>query len=316
MAFSNINPVSVWCLYVFEGFGTSSSSSNAATSSFKFGIPSPSSGPSQTLASTGKFKFGDQGGFKIGVSSDSGSANPLSEGFKFSKPTGDFKFGVSSDSKPEEVRKDSKNDSNFKFGLSSGLSNPAPLAPFQFGVSSLGQQEKKELPKSSSTGFSFGSGVINPPPAAAADTAVTSESKSGFSFGTTDTKSVSVAPFTCQTSEAKKEETPATKGGLTFSSVDPAPLPAASLFVLGRTEEKQQEPVTSTSLVFGKKADSEEPKCPPVFSFGNSEQAKDEGSSKSTFSFSAVKPSEKGSEQPTKPAFAFGAQTSTAAGKH
>ncbi|XP_070312283.1 nuclear pore complex protein Nup153 isoform X3 [Odocoileus virginianus] len=299
----------------FTGFGTSSSSSNAPTSSFKFGIPSPSSGPSQTLASAGKFKFGDQGGFKIGVSSDSGSANPLSEGFKFSKPTGDFKFGVSSDSKPEEVKKDSKNDNNFKFGLSSCLSNPAPLAPFQFGVSSLGQQEKKEeLPKSSSTGFSFGSGVINPPPAAAAaaDTAVTSESKSGFSFGTTDTKSVSVAPFTCQTSEAKKEETPATKGGLAFGSVAPAPLPAAS-FVLGRTEEKQQEPVTSTSLVFGKKADSEEPKCPPVFSFGNSEQAKDEGSSKSTFSFSAVKPAEKGSEQPAKPTFAFGAQTSTAA---
>ncbi|XP_017894213.1 PREDICTED: nuclear pore complex protein Nup153 [Capra hircus] len=298
----------------FTGFSTSSSSSNAATSSFKFGIPSPSSGPSQTLANTGNFKFGDQGGFKIGMSSDSGSANPLSEGFKFSKPIGDFKFGVSSDSKPEEVKKDSKNDSNFKFGLSSGLSNPAPLAPFQFGVSSLGQQEKKEeLPKSSSTGFSFGSGVINPTPAAAADTAVTSESKSGFSFGTTDTKSVSVAPFTCQTSEAKKEETPATKGGFAFGSVDPAPLPSASLFVLGRTEEKQQEPVTSTSLVFGKKADNEEPKCPPVFSFGNSEQTKDEGSSKSTFSFSMVKPSEKESEQPAKPAFAFGAQTSTAA---
>uniref|UniRef100_A0A8C6DW91 Nuclear pore complex protein Nup153 n=1 Tax=Moschus moschiferus TaxID=68415 RepID=A0A8C6DW91_MOSMO len=297
----------------FTGFGTSSSSANAATSSFKFGIPSPSSGPSQTLANTGNFKFGDQGGFKIGVSSDSGSPNPLSEGFKFSKPTGDFKFGVSSDSKPEEVKKDSKNDSDFKFGLSSGLSNPAPLAPFQFGVSSLRQQEKKEEPpQSSSTGFNFGSGVVNPAPAAAADTAVTSESKSGFGFGATDTKSVPVAPFAGQTSEAKKEETPAAKGGLTFGSVDPAPLPSASLFVLGRTEEKQQEPVTSTSLVFGKKADSEEPKCPPVFSFGNSEQTKDEGSSKSTFSFSVVKPSEKESEQPAKPTFAFGAQTSAA----
>ncbi|XP_057554933.1 nuclear pore complex protein Nup153 isoform X2 [Hippopotamus amphibius kiboko] len=296
----------------FTGFGTSSSSSNPATSSFKFGIASSSSGPSQTLTNTGNFKFGDQGGFKIGVSSDSGSVNPLSEGFKFSKPIGDFKFGVASDSKPEEDKKDSKND-NFKIGLSSGLSSPASLAPFQFGVSSLGQQEKKEeLPKSSPAGFSFGSGVINPPPAAP-DTAVTSESKSSFSFGTMDTKSVSVAPFTCQTSEAKKEETPATKGGFTFGSVDPAPLPSASLFVLGRTEEKQQEPVTSTSLVFGKKADSEEPKCPPVFSFGNSEQTKDEGSSKSTFSFSMTKPSEKESEQPAKTTFAFGAQTSTTA---
>ncbi|KAB1261418.1 Nuclear pore complex protein Nup153 [Camelus dromedarius] len=296
----------------FKGIGTSSSSSNPATSAFKFGIPSSSSGPSQTLTSTGNFKFGDQGGFKVGVSSDSGSVNPMNEGFKFSKPIGDFKFGIASDSKPEEVKKDSKNDNNFKFGLPSGLSNPASLVPFQFGVSNLGQQEKKEeLPKSASAGFSFGSGVINPPPAAT-DTVVTSESKSSFSFGTIDTKSVSVAPFMSKTSEAKKEETPATKGGFTFGSVDPAPLPSAS-FVLGRTEEKQQEPVTSTSLVFGKKPDNEEPKCQPVFSFGNSEQTKDEGSSKTTFSFNMTKPSEKDSEQPAKPSFAFGAQTSTTA---
>ncbi|XP_036208904.1 nuclear pore complex protein Nup153 isoform X10 [Myotis myotis] len=296
----------------FKGFGTSSSSSNPASSSFKFGIPSSSSEPSQTLPSTGNFKFGDQGGFKIGMSSDSGSLNPMSEGFKFSKPVGDFKFGVSSDSKPEEVKKDSKNDNNFKFGLSSGLSNPA-LAPFQFGMTNLGQQEKKEeLPKASSTGFSFGTGVINPTPAAA-DTVVTSENKSSFSFGTIETKSSSVAPFPCKTSEAKKEEMSATKGGLPFGNMEPAPLPSASLFALGRTEEKQ-EPVTSTSLVFGKKADNEEPKCQPVFPFGNSEQTKDESSSKSTFSFSMVKPSEKESEQPAKATFAFGAQTSTTAG--
>ncbi|XP_012331957.2 nuclear pore complex protein Nup153 isoform X1 [Aotus nancymaae] len=294
----------------FKGFDTSSSSSNpAASSSFKFGIPSSSSGPSQTLTSTGNFKFGDQEGFKIGVSSDSGSVNPVSEGFKFSKPIGDFKFGVSSESKPEEVKKDSKND-NFKFGLSSGLSNPVSLTPFQFGVSNLGQQEKKEeLPKSSSAGFSFGTGVINPTPAAV-NTVVTSENKSSFSFGTIETKSASVAPFTCKTSEAK-EEMPATKGGFTFGNMEPASPPSATVFVLGRTEEKQQEPVTSTSLVFGKKADSEEPKCQPVFSFGNSEQTKDENSSKSTFSFSMTKPSEKESKQPAKAAFAFGAQTST-----
>ncbi|KAK2112993.1 hypothetical protein P7K49_007259 [Saguinus oedipus] len=291
-------------------YDTSSSSSNpAASSSFKFGIPSSSSGSSQTLTSTGNFKFGDQGGFKISVSSDSGSVNPVSEGFKFSKPIGDFKFGVSSESKPEEVKKDSKND-NFKFGLSSGLSNPVSLTPFQFGVSNLGQQEKKEeLPKSSSAGFSFGTGVINPTPAAA-NTLVTSENKSSFNFGTIEAKSASVAPFTCKTSEAK-EEMPATKGGFTFGNMEPASPPSATVFVLGRTEEKQQEPVTSTSLVFGKKADSEEPKCQPVFSFGNSDQTKDENSSKSTFSFSMTKPSEKESEQPAKATFAFGAQTST-----
>ncbi|XP_016011344.2 nuclear pore complex protein Nup153 isoform X1 [Rousettus aegyptiacus] len=294
----------------FKGFGTSS---DPAAPSFKFGISSPSSGPSQTLTSTENFKFGDQGGFKIGVSSDSGSLNPMSEGFKFSKSTGNFKFGDSSDSKPEEVKKDSKNDNNFKFGLSSGLSNPASLASFQFGVSNLGQQEKKEeLPNSSSAGFSFGTGVINPAPAAT-NTVVTSENKSSFSFGTMETKSVSLDPFTCKTSEAKKEEIPATKGGFTFGNVESSPLPSASLFVLGRTEEKQQEPVTSTSLVFGKKADNEEPKCQTVFSFGNSEQTKDESSSKSTFSFTITKPSEKESEQPTKTTFAFGVQNSTTA---
>uniref|UniRef100_A0A2K6EY30 Nuclear pore complex protein Nup153 n=1 Tax=Propithecus coquereli TaxID=379532 RepID=A0A2K6EY30_PROCO len=297
----------------FKGFGTSSSFSNPPASSFKFGIPSSSSGPSQTLTNTGNFKFGHQGGFKICVSSDSGSVNTVSEGFKFSKPIGDFKFGVSSDSKPEEVKKDSKNDNNFKFGLSSGLSNPISLTPFQFGMSNLGQQEKKEeLPKSSSAGFSFGTGVINATPAAA-NTTVTSENKSGFSFATIETKSVSVPPFTCKTSEAKKEEMPATKGGFTFGNVEPASVPSASMFVLGRTEEKQQEPVTSTSLVFGKKADNEEPKCQPVFSFGNSEQTKDESSSKSTFSFNMAKPCEKESEQPAKATFAFGSQTNTTA---
>ncbi|XP_008056856.1 nuclear pore complex protein Nup153 isoform X2 [Carlito syrichta] len=297
----------------FKGFCTSSSSSNPVASSFKFGIPSSSSGPSQTSASTGSFKFGDQGGFKTSVPSDSGSINPTSEGFTFSKPVGDFKFGVSSDSKSEEVKKDSKNDSNFKFGLSSGAGNPVSLTPFQFGVSNLGQQEKKEeLSKSSPSGFSFGTGVTNPTPAAT-NTIVTSENKSSFNFGTIETTSVSVASFTCKTSETKKEEMPATKGGFTFGSIEAASLPSASMFVLGRTEEKQQEPVTSTSLVFGKKADNEEPKCQPVFSFGNSEQTKDESSSKPTFSFSMAKTSEKESEQPVKATFAFGAQTNTTA---
>ncbi|XP_006860860.1 PREDICTED: nuclear pore complex protein Nup153 isoform X2 [Chrysochloris asiatica] len=297
----------------FKGFGTSASSSNPAASSFKFGIPSSPSGPSQTLTNTGNVKFGDQGGFKIGVSSDSESVNPMSGGFKFSKPTGDFKFGVSSDPKPEEDKKDSKTDNHFKFGLpSSGVSNPTPLTPFQFGVPNVGQQDKRELPKPASAGFSFGTGVTNPTPAAR-NTAVTSENKSSCNFGTIETRSVSVAPFTCKMSEAKKEETSATKRGFTFGNMEHASLPSASVSALGRTEEKQQEPVTSTSLVFGKKADNEEPKCQHLFSFGNSEQTKDESSSSSTLSFVMVKPSEKGSEQPAKATFAFGAQTNTTA---
>lgn len=302
----------IWCLFVFsifEGFGTSSSL-NPAPSAFKFGIPSSSSGLSQTFTSTGNFKFGDQGGFKLGTSSDSGSTNSMNTNFKFSKPTGDIKFGVSSDSKPEEIKNDSKND-HFKFGLTSGLSSTASSAPFQFGVSTLGQQEKKEeLPKSSSAGFSFGAGGSNPP-TAATDSTVTSDNKSGFSFGTVETKGVSVTPLTYKTAEAKKEDSSVTKGGFTFGKVE-----SASMFVLGRTEEKQQEPVTSTSLVFGKKADNEEPKCQPVFSFGNSEQTKDESSSKPTFSFSVAKPSVKESEQLAKPTFSFGNQTSTTTGKN
>ncbi|CAH6800743.1 Nup153 [Phodopus roborovskii] len=293
----------------FKGFGTSSSL-NPAPSTFKFGIPSSSSGPSQTFTSTGNFKFGDQGGFKLGTSSDSGSTNSMNTNFKFSKPTADFKFGVSSDSKTEEIKNDSKND-NFKFGLSSGISNPASSAPFQFGVSTLGQQEKKEEPpKSSSAGFSFGAGVSNPT-TAATDTTVTLDNKSGFNFGTIETKSVSVTPFTYKTTEARKDDSSATKGGFTFGKVDSASLPSASVFVLGRTEEKQQEPVTSTSLVFGKKVDNEEAKCQPVFSFGNSEQTKDESSSKPTFSFSVAKPSVKESEQLAKATFSFGNQTNT-----
>ncbi|XP_040611856.1 nuclear pore complex protein Nup153 isoform X3 [Mesocricetus auratus] len=294
----------------FKGFGTSSPL-NPAPSTFKFGIPSSSSGVSQTFTSTGNFKFGDQGGFKLGASSDSGSTNSMNTNFKFSKPTADFKFGVSSDSKLEETKNDSKND-NFKFGLSSGLSNPASSAPFQFGVSTLGQQEKKEeLPKSSSAGFSFGAGVSNPT-TAATDTTVTLENKGGFNFGTVETnKSVSVTPFTYKTTEAKKDDSSATKGGFTFGKVESASLPSASMFVLGRTEEKQQEPVTSTSLVFGKKADNEESKCQSVFSFGNSEQTKDESSSKATFSFSVAKPSVKESDQLAKATFSFGNQINT-----
>lgn len=287
-----------------KGFGTSSSS-NSGASAFKFGLPSTSSGLPQTVSNTGTFKFGDQEAFKIGVSSDSGPVNPVSESFKFSKPMGDFKIGISPDLKPEEA-KESKTEGNFKFGIPASSSNPSSSTPFQFGVSNLGQQEKKEeLSKSSAASFNFGTVTVN--------TTLTSDNQSNCSFGALETKSVSAAPFTCKTSEAKKEEMPAAKTGFTFGKTEPSPLPSASLFALGRTEEKQQEPVTSTSLVFGKNTNNEEPKCQPVFSFGSSEQTKDENPSKSNFSFSIAKSSEKESEQPAKTTFAFGVQSSTTA---
>lgn len=213
---------------------------NTAAPSFKFDVSSPSSGPPQTLTSIENVQCRGQGSLKIDVSTDSGSLNPMSESFKFSKPTGDFKFGVFSDSKPEEVKKDNKNDNNFKFGLSSGLRDSASLPPCQCGVSNLGQQaEKEEGPKASSVGFSLGTGIINPTPAATCTT-VTSEDKSSLSFGTRGSMGASVAPFTCNTSEAKKQERPAAKGQVTFGNMDPAPIPSASLFVGGTTGEKHQ----------------------------------------------------------------------------
>ncbi|XP_043830940.1 nuclear pore complex protein Nup153 isoform X2 [Dromiciops gliroides] len=306
----------------FRGFGTPSSSSDPGAPSFKFGIPASTSESSQAVASTGSFKFGEQGGFKLGMSSDSASSNPMSGGFKFSKPVGDFKFGVSSsDCNSEENKKDSKNDSNFNFGVPSGLSNPSPSASFQFGSTNPGPQEKKEeLSTSTTAGFTFGTSVTaSLTPAADTVTMTPSENKpgvGGFSFGSTETKNIAVTPFAFKKPEENKEETPAAKGGggFNFGCVESACLPSTSVFGLGRTEEKQQEPVTSaTSLVFGKKADNEEPKSQQVFSFGNSEQTKDESTAKRAFSFNMTKPVENQTEQSAKVPFAFGTQTSTAA---
>ncbi|KAM5271160.1 nuclear pore complex protein Nup153-like [Hipposideros larvatus] len=249
-----------------KGIGTSSSSSNPAAPSFKSDISSTSSGPSQTLTSFESVQFGGPGGLKGDVSSDSGSLKSMSEGFKFSKPTAVFKLGLSSDSKPEQVKKDSKNDNNFKFGLPSDLSHPASLAPSQCGanVYHLGQQGKKETgPQASSVGFSLGTGVINPTPAATS-TIVTSADKNSFSFETVETKGTSVAPFPCKESEAKKDKRPAAKGQVTFGNMDPAPMPSASSFVWGAKSENQPEAVPSASLLFGKTTDKEEPKSQPM----------------------------------------------------
>uniref|UniRef100_A0A8C0GKA1 Nuclear pore complex protein Nup153 n=1 Tax=Chelonoidis abingdonii TaxID=106734 RepID=A0A8C0GKA1_CHEAB len=283
-----------------KGFGTAAVSSDAAAPSFKFGIQSSSSESSQTLGSTESFKFGEQGGLKFGITSESGSVTNMTGGFSFFKTSEDFKFGVSSsDSKSEESKKDSKNNS-FNFGLPSGTSNPSTSA-FQFGTPSLGQQEKKEEPVLG--GLSFGT--------SSTASIATSENKtgvSGFSFGTVAEKEVAATPFLFKKSEEKKDETPSAKGGFTFGSLEPA---SASQFVLGRTEEKQDAVTSATSLVFRKTVDNEEPKAQPIFSFGKSEQTKEESTAKPPFSFNLTKPEEKETEQ-TKPTFTFGAQTNTA----
>ncbi|XP_040404077.1 nuclear pore complex protein Nup153 isoform X10 [Cygnus olor] len=282
-----------------KGFGTATASTNAALPSFTFGVqPSSSSESSHTLDSTGSFKFGEQGGFKFGIASESASSNSLVGGFKFPSTPGDFKFGVSSSlSKSEESKKEGKNNS-FTFGLPS-TSSQAP-STFRFGAASLGQQEKKEEPVLG--GFAFGT--------SSATSMVANENKtgvSGFTFGTVGEKEVVSASFAFKKPDDKKEEAPSTKGGFSFGSAESV---AASQFILGRTEEKQDSVTSAAPLVFGKKADTEESKTQPIFSVGKSEHTKEESTAKPIFNFSFVKPSEKEPEQ-AKPAFSFGVQTST-----
>ncbi|XP_017933153.1 nuclear pore complex protein Nup153 isoform X1 [Manacus vitellinus] len=281
-----------------KGFDTAAVSTNATTPSFTFGVPSSSSESSQTLGSTGNFKFGEQSSFKFGIASESASSNTVTGGFKFPTGSGNFKFGVSSsDSKSEDSKKESKSN-NFTFGLPSTTSQ-AP-STFQFGTTNLGQQERKEEPVLG--GFGFGT--------SSASSIATNENKtgvSGFTFGTVAEKEVASSALPFKKSDEKKDETVSMKGGFSFGSVESAP---ASQFVLGRAEEKQDSVTSAGPLAFGKKSDNEELKAQPIFSSGTTEQTKEESTAKPVFNFSFGKPSEKESEQ-TKPPFAFGAQTST-----
>ncbi|NXD24083.1 NU153 protein, partial [Spelaeornis formosus] len=280
-----------------KGFGTATVSANAAVPAFTFGVPSSSSESSQTLGSTGSFKFGEQSSFKFGIASESASSNTVT-GFKFPTDSGNFKFGVSSsDSKPEDSKKESKSNS-FTFGLPS-LSSQAP-STFQFGTTSVGQQEKKEEPVLGSFGFATSS----------TSSITTNENKSGvggFTFGTVAEKDAGSPAVPFKKSDEKKDETVSTKGGFSFGSVESAP---ASQFVLGRAEEKQDSVTSAGPLAFGKKADNEELKAQPIFSSGTAEHTKEESTAKPVFNFSFGKPSEKESEQAKAP-FAFGAPTST-----
>ncbi|NXK91679.1 NU153 protein, partial [Formicarius rufipectus] len=272
-----------------KGFGTAAVSTNAATPSFTFGVPSSSSESSQTLGSTGSFKFGEQSSFKFGVASESASSNTVTGGFKFPPVS-------SSDSKSEDIKKESKSNS-FTFGLAS-TSSQAPSA-FQFGTTSLGQQERKEEPAVGSFGFGTSS----------TSSIATSENKAGvssFTFGNVAEKEVVSPALPFKKSDEKKDEAVSTKGGFSFGSVESAP---ASQFVLGRAEEKQNSVTSAGPLAFGKKPDNEELKAQPLFSSGTAEHTKEESTAKPVFSFSFGKPLDKESEQ-AKP-FAFGAQSST-----
>ncbi|NXX28795.1 NU153 protein, partial [Nicator chloris] len=281
-----------------KGFGTATVSTNAAMPSFTFGVPSSSSESSQTLGSTGNFKFGEQSSFKFGIASESASSSTVTGGFKFPTGSGNFKFGVSSsDSKSDDSKKESKSNS-FTFGLPS-TSSQAP-STFQFGTTSLGQQEKKEEPVLGGFGFATSS----------TSSIATNENKTGvggFTFGTVAEKDAASPALPFKKSDEKKDETLSTKGGFSFGSVESAP---ASQFVLGRAEEKQDSVTSAGPLAFGKKADNEELKAQPIFSSGTAEHTKEESTAKPVFNFSFGKPSEKETEQAKAP-FAFGAPTST-----
>ncbi|NWH31508.1 NU153 protein, partial [Chloropsis hardwickii] len=283
-------------LLASAGFGTATVSTNAAMPSFTFGVPSSSSESSQTLGSTGNFKFGEQSSFKFGIASESASSNTVTGEFKFPTGSGNFKFGVSSsDSKSEDSKKESKSN-NFTFGLPS--TNSQAPSTFQFGTTSLGQQEKKEEPVLGGFGFATSS----------TSSIATNENKTGvggFTFGTVAEKDAASPAF--KKSDEKKDETVSTKGGFSFGSVESAP---ASQFVLGRAEEKQDSVTSAGPLAFGKKADNEELKAQPIFSSGTAEHTKEESAAKPVFNFSFGKPLEKESEQAKAP-FAFGAPTST-----
>ncbi|XP_033010496.1 nuclear pore complex protein Nup153 isoform X2 [Lacerta agilis] len=284
-----------------KGFGTTAASTVPSTTSFKFGIQSSPSELPQTLGNAGeRFKFGEQTGFKFGITSELGS----SEGFKFSKTEGSKLGSFPLESESENNVKDGKSNSSFNFGLPSGARS-TPSTSFQFGIANLGQQEKKEeLSKPAGGGFTFGTGSTALAAAPESKTGI-----SGFKFGNTEEKETSVTPFSFKKVEEKKDENPSTKGGFTFGNVESVPTPQ---LVLGRTDEKPDTVAPSYPSVFGKKAENEESKAQPMFPFAKAEQTKDDSTAKSGFSFSLAKPAEKETEQQAKPAFMFGAQASTA----
>ncbi|XP_054840930.1 nuclear pore complex protein Nup153 isoform X2 [Eublepharis macularius] len=278
-------------------------SSAPSAPSFKFGIQSSSSESPQILGGTGKeFKFGEQTGFKFGITSDLGySMNTTTGGFKVSKTEGSKLGTFPLESKSEDSLKETKSNSTFNFGLPSGATSTSSTG-FQFGIANLGQQEKKEgLNKPAVGGFGFGT--------VSTTSSENTTGISGFKFGNTEEKEGSVTPFSFKKPEGKKDEISSAKGGFAFGSVESVTAPQ---LVLGRTDDKQESVAPSNPLVFGKKAENEETKAQPIFAFRKVEQTKDHSTAKPAFSFNLAKPAEKETEQATKTSFTFGAQANAA----
>ncbi|XP_037690939.1 nuclear pore complex protein Nup153-like [Choloepus didactylus] len=254
-----------------------------------------------------------------GIVSCSSRSNPAASCFKLGNPspasgpsptstsTGDFQF---------------RDQGGFKTSMSSESgSTDAMNRSFQL-------EKSTAIPrKVASEVISFGISVINHDPAAAT-TAATSQS--GVSCRTVETKIVSMAPVTCQTSDVEREELPPAGGGSASGNMGSASVPPASAFTLGGTGEKQQQHVTSAAPAYGTKTDNEDRKWKARFPFGCSKRRREESSkrrreescskrrkaescSQLAFGFNMRKPSEKASEQPGKATFASGAQTNTAA---
>nr|KAF6444664.1 nucleoporin 153 [Molossus molossus] len=150
----------------FKGFGTSSSS-NPTASSFKFGIPSSSSEPSQTLTSPGNFKFGDQGGFKIEQTKDESS----------SKST--FSFSLAKPSEKESEQPATK--ATFAFGVQT--STTADQGGTKPAFSFLNNSSNSSTQATSAGGSIFGSSTSSSAPMGAFVFGQASNPVSSSAFG-------------------------------------------------------------------------------------------------------------------------------------
>ncbi|XP_064203786.1 nuclear pore complex protein Nup153 isoform X2 [Anguilla rostrata] len=286
-----------------KGFGSfAASSSSSSTSSFTFGIQSSSSAD-PAPASSGGFKFGDQGGFKFGTSSSGGFGG----GFKFNagsssaaggedekKAGSGFKFGggivfgtgssggSSSGGSSSESADKASSEAPAEAESSAAAAEPPSAAPALPGFAFSAPKDKPEAPGPAPTepaaapAFSFGKLPEAKPPA--------SQPLAGFTFGK-----------------------PAEKEPAEPVATDPAPAPAPA-FSFGKVEEKQEAGAPPSFLFSGAK-EAEKPAPAAGFSFSKPEPPQEEPAP--VFSFG--KPAEKtDAPEALNPPFGFGAAAADA----
>ncbi|KAG5856721.1 hypothetical protein ANANG_G00010900 [Anguilla anguilla] len=202
-----------------KGFGSfAASSSSSSTSSFTFGIQSSSSAD-PAPASSGGFKFGDQGGFKFGTSSSGGFGG----GFKFNA-------GSSSSAGGEDEK---KAGSGFKFGGGISLRRPGLL----FREAARGQ-----APASQPLAASPSASPLRKSPPSRSPRTPPRPVPPAFSFGKVEEKQEAGAPPSFLFSGAKEAEKPAPAAGFSFSKPEPPQEEPAPVFSFGKPVEKTDAP--------------------------------------------------------------------------